>query len=125
MSPSRQRQRAPRKAITYNEAYVNIVNAARILQVRGVLMLSKQTRAREAVAVLEKQQHSPSRQKYREFLYDVHRKCGPHGVLLCAVELGQHKAITMRNNDRAALIDQLEMSKNQLPISCSVVRLFL
>ena len=85
-------------------------------------MPSKQTRAREAATVLEKPQQSLSRQKYREFLYDVHRKCGPHGVLLCAVELGQHKVVTMRNNDRAALVDQLQTSKNQLPISCSVVR---
>lgn len=53
MSLSRQRQRAPCKAIRYNKAYVDIINAARILQVRGVLMLSQQTRAREAVTVLE------------------------------------------------------------------------
>lgn len=122
MSLSQKRQRAPRKTIGYSEAYVNIISTARMLQVRGALAVSKQNSAREAAAVLENPQHSSSRQKYREFLYEVHTKCGSHGVLLCAVELGQHKAVTMRNKDRAALITQLETSKNRLPISCSVIR---
>lgn len=101
---------------------MNIVNTARILQVRGSLTLSQQNRAREAAVVLEKQEDAPNRQKYRVFLFHVHSECGPHGVLLCAVELGQHKAITMRNSDRATLIDKLGKNKNQPPINYPVIR---
>ena len=81
-----------------------------------------QNRAHEAAAVLEQPQYSKSRQEYRVLLYDIHSHCGPHGVLLCAVELGQHKATTMRKNDRASLIDKLGRAKNKPQIDCVFIR---
>jgi len=116
------RQRGPRKTINSAEAYRSIVDAARVLRIRCALPPGKQNRARDAAAVLQQPQSSRGRQDYRLVLHDVHNKCGPHGVFLTAVELGQHKVITMRKNDRAVFIETMAKNKDDPSISCAFLR---
>ncbi|KAH8711471.1 hypothetical protein HC256_008285 [Beauveria bassiana] len=114
--------RPSRKAIGSDEAYAAILDGARRLRIRCSLSLSKQNMFREAVDVLQSPQSSRSRQEYRVFLYEVAERCGPHGILLCATELGQHKITTMRKSERAVLIGKLQEVKTADAIDCPMIR---
>lgn len=114
--------RVPRKAIQSDEAYTEIVRAARELRIRAALSPIQRRRVLECVTILDDPQTAPKRQQYRIFLYDVHSRCGPHGVLLCAITLGQHKVTTMRKRSRSDLISTLERFKNDCIINCPLTR---
>ncbi|KAJ1324253.1 hypothetical protein MN608_10313 [Microdochium nivale] len=116
-----QRQRPSRKPMRSDEAYQKLIYAAHDLRIRASLMPCQRRRVLEASAVLQEPQASPKKQQYRVFLYHVHARCGPHGVLLCACELGQHNVTTMRKADRAQLIDLLERDRQEKLISCSII----
>jgi hypothetical protein len=122
MSQTQSRRRNPRGVVGSNEAFVAIVDAARVIQIRNCLTPSEQNRVHWAAATLDVPQQSKKRQQYRMFLHDVCTGCGPHGVLLCAVGLGQHKIITMRKMDRAALVAKLVETKNQPPIESLIIQ---
>ncbi|KAK6088933.1 haloacid dehalogenase-like hydrolase [Seiridium cupressi] len=114
--------RPVRRTIQSNEAYMEIVRTARELCIRAALLPAQKRRVLEAVTILEMPQMSQKRQQYRMFLHDVHSKCGIHGVLLCAVTLGQHRTTTMRKGSRFDLVDKLSRCKDDSTINCSVTR---
>ncbi|KAK9787907.1 putative EKC/KEOPS complex subunit BUD32 [Seiridium cardinale] len=114
--------RPVRRTIQSNEAYMEIARTARELCIRAALLPAQKRRVLEAVTILEVPQMSQKRQQYRMFLHDVHSKCGVHGVLLCAVTLGQHRTTTMRKGSRFDLVDKLSRCKDDSTINCSVTR---
>ncbi|KXJ88893.1 hypothetical protein Micbo1qcDRAFT_214061 [Microdochium bolleyi] len=115
------RHRPSRKPVRFNEAYESLVQAARDLRIRAQLTGCQRRRVLEAVAVLHEAQAGSKKQEYRVFLHHVHRRAGPHCVLLCACQLGQHKVTTMRKADRTELIDRLERERAAESISCPVL----
>ncbi|KAH8765912.1 hypothetical protein F5883DRAFT_522389 [Diaporthe sp. PMI_573] len=117
MDPDK-RKRNPRKSITAEEAFASILQAGRDLRIRGGLTAGKQNMAREAAVVLNTPQSTRARQGYRVFLYDIYEKCGPHGVLLCAIQLGQHRSMTMRKRTREDFVSVMELNKENAIIKC-------
>ena len=61
-------------------------------------------------------------QKYRTFLTDVLRGCGPGAVVLCGYALGQRLFDGMRNNERTSLTKLLEDKKYQTIINDPMLR---
>lgn len=91
-----------------NEAWLKIAAAADKLNIVRSLTDGNKRRASAAVAILKEAQKSSKRGKYQIFLHDVLLKCGPGGVLLCAVGLGQNNVASMNKSNRAALLQRLE-----------------
>lgn len=120
MEPDKMK-RSSRKSITAAEAFTSILQEARDLRIRGDLTPGKQNKAREAAAVLSTPQSTRVRQGYRVFLCDIFEKCGPHGVLLCAIRLGQHRSMTMRKSSREGLVSMMELNKDNAIIRCSEI----
>ncbi|OJD20128.1 hypothetical protein ACJ73_08542 [Blastomyces percursus] len=122
MSQPSKKQRSPRNSISSNNAWKKVVDTGRTLGILRCLRRNDLRRVAEAVALLKQVQSSLKRQKYQLFLHDVLSRCGPHGVLLCAIALGQTNVVGMRKSDRATLVDELEKWKDQPPINHPIFR---
>ncbi|KAH8751171.1 hypothetical protein BGZ57DRAFT_775102, partial [Hyaloscypha finlandica] len=55
---------------------------------------------------------SSRHKKYKRFLYDIHRRSGPGGVLIYAAALRQVKATDIKNYEYNSLIRQIEINKD-------------
>ena len=84
-------------------------------------MKNEQNRVCDASTIIKEPQQSLKRQQYRVFLFEVHKACGPVGVLLCASELGQHTATGMRKGDRASLVKLFQAEKETDVFTCNVL----
>jgi hypothetical protein len=96
------------------EAWVKLTSVSESLKLLGSLSDRQSGLVTEAVEVLTTAQTSFRRKKYKRFLYDVYRRSGPCGVLVCAVALGQVKAVDMKNRDRDSLIHKIEINKDHI-----------
>lgn len=121
MSNTRGYERSPRKPLGSKQAYSDVLEGARILSIRNALPRAKENCVKDAASVIRESQSSSRRQEYRVFLFDLLQKCGPQAVLLCAAELGQHKIMTMRKSDRAALLEKLETNKESPMLQSPIV----
>lgn len=116
------RRRPPRKSINSTEAWKKMEDTGHTLGIARCLGKKDSKRVSEAVASLNNPQISRKRRKYGLFLHDVLRKCGPHGVLLSAISLGQSNVIDMSNHHRAAFVRKLEEKQRQPPINDPIFR---
>ncbi|KJZ69400.1 hypothetical protein HIM_11216 [Hirsutella minnesotensis 3608] len=106
-----------------NEAWLKIAAAANKLKIVRSLTAGNKKRTSEAVAILKEAQKSTKRGKYQIFLHDVLLKCGPGGVLVCAVALGQNNVASMNKPNRAALLLRLEKHEGQVPLRDATLQL--
>lgn len=117
-------QQAPSryKPLQTKEAWDKLIDASENLKLQRSLSDAQAERVTEAIEVLRIIQTSPRRKKYKRFLYDALRVSGPWGVLLCAVGLGQVKAVDMKNCDRVSFIRQIEINKDHTDINHPILQ---
>lgn len=105
------------KPIRVAEAWKKLVAAGKVLKLLGSLSDGEAARVTEAVEILQTAQISQRRRKYKLLLHSIHGLLGPQGVLLCAVALGQVKAVDMKSSDRTGLITRIETNKTSVDIN--------
>ncbi|KAG4414251.1 hypothetical protein IFR04_012623 [Cadophora malorum] len=105
------------KPIRVAEAWNKLVAAGKVLKLLGSLSDGEVARVTEAVEILQMAQISQRRRKYKLLLHSIHGLLGPQGVLLCAVALGQVKAVDMKSSDRTGLITRIETNKNSVEVN--------
>ncbi|PGG95285.1 hypothetical protein AJ79_10141 [Helicocarpus griseus UAMH5409] len=115
------KKRSRYKPLKTEEAWDRLLIASENLKVLGRLSDSEAQRCLEAVETLKMVQPSGKLKCYKEFLYDVTRNSRPF-VLLCAIALGQVKAVDMTNGDRLGLMGKIKASKDNTDINHSTVR---
>lgn len=119
---SQQATSSRHKPIRAAEAWDKLVAAGKVLKLLGSLTDGEAARVAEAVEILQTAQSSPRRRKYKLLLHSIHCLLGTQGVLLCAVALGQVKAVDMKSSDRTDLILRIETNKNSVDINHSTLQ---
>jgi len=110
------------KPLQTKAAWDKLIDTSEDLKLQRSLSDAQTARVIDAIEVLGAAQNSPRRKKYKRFLYDVLRVSAPWGVLLCAVALGQVKAVDMKNCDRASFIRQVEINKDHTDINHPILQ---
>lgn len=111
-----------RKPLQIGESWDKIINIGEDLKILRSLSDAHLRSVTEAVKILKTVHTSSKRQKYQLFLCNVLRKCGSHGVLVCAIALGQVKVVNMKNCDRVGLLRKLENNRDSASISHPTLR---
>lgn len=95
-----------------SQALEKLLSTSRKLSLLAVLSNGQINRATDAKRILTTIQTSERRKKYRLFLHDVLRECGPAAVLVCALGLGQGRITDLTDLERTNLCHLISENKN-------------
>ncbi|KAK9327535.1 hypothetical protein V1520DRAFT_41820 [Lipomyces starkeyi] len=107
--------------VSVETEWMRLNDVANDIQTLRSLDRNTEIKVKLAVATLHEEHTSEKRRKYKLFLADVLRKCGPVGVLLCASILGTNKVFNMGKTRRRAFINKLEANKTQPPLASAAL----
>ncbi|EED15821.1 hypothetical protein TSTA_009430 [Talaromyces stipitatus ATCC 10500] len=107
--------------VSVETEWTRLKDVANNIETLRSLDRTSENKVKLAVATLREEPISQKRRKYKLFLCDVLKKCGPVGVLLCATVLGTNKVFDMGKTRRLAFINKLEANKIQPPLASTVL----
>uniref|UniRef100_A0A093V6R1 Uncharacterized protein n=1 Tax=Talaromyces marneffei PM1 TaxID=1077442 RepID=A0A093V6R1_TALMA len=107
------------KLLSVEMVWMRLIGVANNILTLRSLDRNTKIKVKRAVATLHEEPTFEKGRKYKLFLADVLRVCGPVGVLLCA--MGTNKVFDMGKTRRRALIEKLEANKTQQPLASTTL----
>jgi hypothetical protein len=115
-------KKPPRKSLSGRQAWDEIKNTVRNVENRHALTKFNLIHTADVVVLFNNMQESPKRQTYRAFLNELLHECGLHGVLSCAIALGQTKVVNMNKGERRWFMESFKTNRNRPPISSPILQ---